>query len=178
LILVVEDDEDTRYVFEESLLHLGYRTASAASGELGVRTAQRLRPNAVLMDLAMPGIDGIEATRRIKADSRTRDCLVIVVTAHGVTMFDAARTAGCDAYFSKPFNAFALDRVLRLLETPPSSHPPRPRGGVVRRCECRREFAFEAWGSLPLSGRLHVPGSSTVLELRNCPCGTSIVLHA
>jgi CheY-like chemotaxis protein len=178
LILVVEDDEDTRYVFVESLLHLGYRIVSAASGETGVRTARRLRPNAVLMDVAMPGIDGIEATHRIKADPRTRDCLVIVVTAHGAAMFEAARRAGCDAYFSKPFNAFMLDRVLRLLESPPSSRPPRPRGGVVRRCECRREFTLEAWSSLPLSGRLHVPGSSTVLELRNCPCGTSIVFQA
>jgi DNA-binding response OmpR family regulator len=128
------------------------------------------------MDLAMPGMDGIEATRRIKVDPRTRDCLVIVVTAHGASMFDAARQAGCDAYFSKPFNALGLDRVLRLLESPPSSRPPRSREGVVRRCECWREFTFKAWTSLALCGRLYVPRSCTVLEMRNCPCGSSIVL--
>jgi two-component system cell cycle response regulator DivK len=176
MILIVEDDADTRYIFTECLFHLGYRTASASTGELGVRAALQHRPDAVLMDLSMPGIGGIEATRRIKADPRTRNCLVIVVTAQGPSMFDRSREAGCDAYFCKPFNAFALDRVLRLLGTPGSNGPSRTRKHVVKRCECSREFTFDAWLALPLCGRMHVPASDTVLELRNCPCGSSIVL--
>jgi CheY-like chemotaxis protein len=175
-ILVVEDDPDARCVFTECLSHLGYRTATASDGELGVRAALRLRPAAILMDLAMPGVDGLEATRRIKASPSTRDCLVIVVTAHGPSMFDAARAAGCDAFFCKPFNPFAFDRVLRLLGRPPAAAPSARRDVIVKRCECSRRYTLDAWLALPLCGRMHVPRSEVVLELRNCACGSSIVL--
>jgi CheY-like chemotaxis protein len=128
------------------------------------------------MDLAMPGLDGIEATRRIKADPRTHDCSVIVVTAQGAWMFDEAREAGCDAFFCKPFNAFALDRVLWLLNTPTDSRPWTARRPLVKRCECSRAFTLEEWFALPLCGRVHVLGCATVLEFRNCVCGSSIVM--
>ncbi len=176
MVLVVEDEADTRYVFLECLSSLGYRTAFAANGELGIQAALRLHPAAILMDLGMPGMGGIEATRRIKAYPRTRDCLVIVVTAQGSSMFDTAREAGCDAYFCKPFNAFTLDSVLRMMEAPVRPRPSRGGDVVVKRCECSRTFTLEAWLALPLRGRMHVPGRNTVLELRNCLCGSSIVL--
>ena len=178
LILIVEDEPDTRLIYSESLAHLGYRTVAEASGELGVEAAKRTRPDAILMDVAMPGIDGIEATRRIKADPRTRTSLVIVVTAHGTSMFADARRAGCDAYFCKPFNAFALDSVLRVLTTTRARPGRAAPTTVVKRCACGREFTPEGWLALPLRGRMHAPRGGQVVELRNCVCGSSIALPA
>jgi CheY-like chemotaxis protein len=175
-VLVVEDDADTRFVYTECLSHLGYCAAGAANGERGIQAAQRLRPTVILMDLAMPGMGGIEATRHIKADPRTRDCLVIVVTAHGASMFGQAREAGCDAYFCKPFDVFALDRLLWLMKRQPDALSWQARKQVVMRCECLRQYTFNSWLALPLCGRMHLPGAGTVLEVRNCVCGSSIVM--
>jgi CheY-like chemotaxis protein len=178
LVLVVEDDLDTRLIYSECLRHLGYRTATAPSGELGIKTALISRPRAIVMDVAMPGIGGIEATRLIKADARTRACLVVVVTAHGAAMFPEARRAGCDAYFCKPFNAFTLDTVLHVLATA-RARPRRPEPtAIVKRCGCGREYTQDAWLALPLLGRMHTPGGGLVVDLRNCACGSSIVLPA
>lgn len=173
LVLVVEDDDDTRFIYTQSLEHMGYRTADARSGELGCEAALRLKPSAIVMDVAMPGIGGIEATRRLKADPRTRSMLVIVVTAYGASMFDAARQAGCDAYFCKPFNAFALDSVLQQLRAPPA-RARRSRSTYVKRCGCGRRYTHDAWLALPLCGRMHVPGAERTIELRNCSCGSSL----
>jgi two-component system cell cycle response regulator DivK len=178
LILVVEDDPDTRLIYSVSLEHLGYRTEAEASGELGVEAARRSRPEAILMDVAMPGIGGIEATRRIKSDARTRESLVIVVTAHGASMFAEARRAGCDAYFCKPFNAFALDSVLRVLTTVHARPSRRDPSAIVKRCACGREYTQGGWVALPFRGRMHTPRGGTAVELRNCVCGSSIVLPA
>jgi len=176
LVLVVDDAPDARDLYAMCLDYLGYRTATATSGVRAVQAALDLLPTAILMDVAMPGdIDGIEATRRIKADPRTRHCLVVVVTAHGASKFGKARTAGCDAYFCKPFNAFALDRVLRMLTTP-EERPPRPPTPVVKRCGCGEEYALEKWLRLPLCGRMHSPHTGLTVELRNCRCGSSLAL--
>jgi CheY-like chemotaxis protein len=173
LVLVVEDDDDTRFIYTQSLEHMGYRSVGARSGELGYEAALQLKPSAIVMDVAMPGIGGIEATRRLKADPRTRSMLVIVVTAYGAAMFDAARQAGCDAYFCKPFNAFALDSVLRQLRAP-RLQSRRLRGAYVKRCGCGRHYTHDAWLALPLCGRMHVPGTDRTIELRNCSCGSSL----
>jgi two-component system cell cycle response regulator DivK len=178
LVLVVEDDLDTRLIYSECLRHLGYRAATAPSGELGIKAALSTRPHAMVMDVGMPGIGGIEATRRIKADARTRGCLVVVVTAHGTTRFAEARSAGCDACFCKPFDAFALDSVLHVLTTA-RARPRRPEPNtIVKRCGCGREYTQQAWLALPLRGRMHTPGGGLVVDLRNCTCGSSIVLPA
>jgi CheY-like chemotaxis protein len=176
-VLVIEDDPDARLIYAECLKDLGYLAATEASGEAGVEAALRAPPDAILMDLEMPGMGGIEATRRIKADSRTRDCLVIVVTGHGTTMFGEARRAGCDAYFCKPFDAAALDEVLRVLTTvrgPVRSSSTK----VVKQCGCGREYTRDEWVELRLCGRMHVPGSGIALELRNCICGSSIAVQS
>jgi CheY-like chemotaxis protein len=176
LVLVVEDDPDTRLLYAQCLELLGHRTATEASGERGVEAALRMRPDAILMDIAMPGFGGIEATRRIKADARTRACLVIAVTGHGTSMFAEARRGGCDAYFRKPFNAFALDSVLRVLATAYSRPAPAAPSAIVKRCDCERQYTHGEWSALPLGGRMHAQQGTVVIELRKCVCGSSIVL--
>lgn len=175
-VLVIEDDPDARVTYAECLTGLGYLAATEASGERGVEAAFRDPPDAILMDLEMPGMGGLEATRRLKADARTRDCLVIVVTGYGATMFAEARSAGCDAYFCKPFDAEALDEVLRVLKT--VRGPVRSsQSEIVKQCGCGREYTRGQWLALHLCGRMHVPGSGIALELRNCVCGSSIAVE-
>lgn len=178
LVLIVDDDEDTRFCYTESLEHLGYRTASARDGAEGVEVAIRLRPDAILMDASMPVMDGIEATRRIKEDARTRGCLVIVVTGHaGAGTFDAARAAGCDAFCRKPFDPIAFEHVLQALSTSaePQDLPMEP--AIVKRCGCGRELSREQWLRLPICGRLHITLRGAIVELRNCTCGSSLALE-
>lgn len=173
LVLVVEDDEDTRNMYTVSLEQMGYRTASESCGEAGVDAAIRLQPSAILMDVAMPGMDGIAATRILKADPRTRAALVIVVTAHGAVKFDEARDAGGDAYFCKPFNPFTLDQVLRARRAP-SERQARP-VSTYKHCACGRLYTLEQWLALSLCGRMHLPPRRTI-ELRNCACGSSLAM--
>ncbi|MGH7286075.1 MAG: response regulator [Polyangiaceae bacterium] len=177
LVLIVDDDEDARAIYRVSLEQFGYRTASEACGEDGVATAAREHPVAVLMDAEMPGIGGLEATKRIKADPLTHDCQVIVVTAGGTSHFDAARRAGCDAYFCKPFNAFALDTVIRTLTTPGDGLPPPRSSGIVKECRCGETYVMDGWLALRLCGRMHVTDAPhTTVELRNCVCGSTLAL--
>src|SRR5215207_1156585 len=80
-ILIVEDNADNRDIYTTMLRHHGYQVAEAENGEEGIRLARELLPGVVLMDVSMPGIDGLEATRRLKADPRTAAIPVIAVTA-------------------------------------------------------------------------------------------------
>jgi len=174
LVLVIEDDDDMRFLYRESLGHLGYRTAGEPDGESGFEAAVRLQPDAILLDAEMPGVNGIETTRLIKADARTQGCFVIVVAGYGMAMFDEAHAAGCDAFFSKPFDPTTFDRILHALST--SAEPPRPQvsSAIVKRCACGRAFSRNQWRALPRCGRMHLPQRGAILELRNCTCGTSL----
>lgn len=177
LVLIVDDDEDICAIYRASLEQFGYRTVTESTGEGGVQTATKVQPLAVLMDAEMPGIGGLEATRRIKSDPVTRACRVIVVTASGSSHFEAARSAGCDAYFCKPFNVFALDDVIRLLTRPGEVPPPSRASGVIKECPCGEAYAMDAWLALPLCGRMRVAEPpDTTLELRNCGCGSTLAL--
>ncbi len=84
LVLVVDDDEDTRSLYMDALSAMGYRTAGEPDGARGVEAALRLRPDAVLMDVSMPVLNGIDATRQLKEDPRTSGSLVILMTGHGM----------------------------------------------------------------------------------------------
>jgi CheY-like chemotaxis protein len=176
LVLVVDDDQDRLLLYRESLEHLGYRTAGESDGLRGIEAALRLRPHAVLLDAEMPGLHGVEVTRRIKADPRTRRCLVIVATGYGMAMYEKARAAGCDAFFQKPFDPSAFDQILESLSTSPQPPKPRERSTFVKRCGCGREFARDDWHALPLCGRMHLAQRSTIVELRNCSCGSTLSL--
>jgi CheY-like chemotaxis protein len=80
----------------------GFSVRTAASGEEAIAAAEE-RPAVVVMDLAMPGLNGWEATRRLKTGARTSDIPVIVLTAHGLDQYrEVALAAGCDAFLSKP----------------------------------------------------------------------------
>ena len=105
LILVVEDNDKNRKLVRDVLAHEGYRLLETENGEDAVRLAQAERPALVLMDILLPGIDGIEALRRLRADAGTRAIPVIAVTASAMTQDRATiMAAGFDGYQSKPIS--------------------------------------------------------------------------
>ena len=105
LILIVEDNEKNRKLVRDVLQHRGYRTLEAETGEDGVRLAREHRPALVLMDIQLPGIDGIAALGQLRADPATRAIPVLAVTASAMT-HDRRKilAAGFDGYQTKPIN--------------------------------------------------------------------------
>ena len=103
LILIVEDDEKSRKLVRDVLTVKGYTIVEAETGEKGVRLAQERRPSLILMDIRLPGIDGIQALGRLRADLSTRQIPVLAMTA-SVMSGDRQRVlgAGFDAFQSKP----------------------------------------------------------------------------
>lgn len=108
-ILVVEDQEDNRRIVRDLLTKAGYEIIEAVNGEEGVAMAHTERPDLILMDIQLPGLDGYEATRRIKSDPALRQIPIIAVTSYALSGDDAkAAAAGCDGYVTKPFSPRAL----------------------------------------------------------------------
>lgn len=120
LVLVVDDYEDAREMYAEYLLVSGYRVAMARDGHEAVAEATALLPDLVLMDLSLPGLDGWEATRQIKADPRTRHIPIVALTGHALSSAaEGARDAGCDAFVLKPcLPDEVLVEVKRMLGRP------------------------------------------------------------
>ncbi len=118
LILIVEDNERNRKLVRDVLQFKGYQTLEAETGEDGVRLARERQPALVLMDIQLPGIDGIAALGQLRGDPITRGIPVIAVTASAMT-HDRQKimAAGFDGYQTKPIrvNEF-LDAVRRMLE--------------------------------------------------------------
>jgi two-component system cell cycle response regulator DivK len=103
LVLVVDDFVDAREMYAEYFAFSGFRVAEASNGMEAVQKALELTPQVILMDLSMPGMDGWEATRRLKANRRTKHIPVIALTGHALTGFpESAKQAGCDAFVTKP----------------------------------------------------------------------------
>ena len=120
LILVVEDNDKNRKLVRDVLTAKGYRLVEAETGEEGLRLAHEQRPALVLMDIQLPGIDGIEALRRLRADTATAGIPVIAVTASAMTQ-DRQKilAAGFDAYQSKPISIRPfVDLVREVLDRP------------------------------------------------------------
>jgi two-component system, cell cycle response regulator DivK len=108
-ILVIEDHEENRQIMRDLLTHAGYEMVEAFTGEDGVAAAGRERPDLILMDIQLPGLDGYEATRRIKGDPALRHIPIIAVTSYALSGDDQkALAAGCDTYVTKPFSPRAL----------------------------------------------------------------------
>ena len=105
LILVVEDNDKNRKLARDVLAHQGYRVVEAESAEDGLALVARDHPSLILMDIHLPGMDGIEALRRLRGDAATRAIPVIAVTASAMTHDRATiNAAGFDGYQSKPIS--------------------------------------------------------------------------
>jgi two-component system cell cycle response regulator DivK len=114
LILVVEDQEDNRRIMRDLLASASYEVIEAVTGEEGVAAAETYRPDLILMDIQLPGLDGYEATRRIKASPDLHYIPIIVVTSYALSGDDVkAFEAGCDDYVSKPFSPRELLAKIR-----------------------------------------------------------------
>jgi CheY-like chemotaxis protein len=104
-ILIVDDHPDGREMLTEYLRFLGFEVLDAPNGEAALTQAISSPPCVILMDLQMPGIGGWEATRQLKAHPKTKNVLVIALTAHALAPDEKiARRAGCDAFVAKPFD--------------------------------------------------------------------------
>jgi two-component system cell cycle response regulator DivK len=119
LILVVDDYQDAREMYAEYLQFSGFRVAEAKNGNEAVDQAFALKPDLILMDLSLPGMDGWEATRRLKADDTTKHIPIVALTGHALAgASEGARKAGCDAFVTKPCLPDDLVReVRRMLNT-------------------------------------------------------------
>lgn len=103
LVLVVDDYADARAMYAAWLEVSGFRVAEAATAAEALALAEAEPPAAILMDLSLPGLDGLEATRRLKAHPRTAAVPVLAITGHVESrVSEAARAAGCDAFIVKP----------------------------------------------------------------------------
>ena len=112
--LLVEDDEMNRDMLSRRLIKRGYEVAIAIDGEKGVAMAVSERPDIILMDMSLPGIDGWTATRQVKADEVTGRIPVIALTAHAMAGDrEKALEAGCDDFDTKPVE---LQRLLGKIE--------------------------------------------------------------
>jgi two-component system, cell cycle response regulator DivK len=103
LVLVVDDYQDAREMYAEYLRASGFRVEEARTGVEAVAKAREVQPDCILMDLSLPGIDGWEATRQLKADQSTRHIPVVAITGHASELASRdARAAGCAAFVLKP----------------------------------------------------------------------------
>lgn len=112
-VLVVDDFPDGREMVAEYLAFRGFSVLQASTGAEALALARQHRPRLILMDLGMPGLDGWETTRRLKADERTRDIIIIALTAHALASQHAsAIQAGCDDVIAKPFELTELGNTV------------------------------------------------------------------
>jgi two-component system, cell cycle response regulator DivK len=120
LILIVEDNERNRKLVRDVLRFKGYQTIEVETGEESLRLARDRRPSLILMDIRLPGIDGIEALKRLRADPGTRAIPVMAMTASIMTAGpEEMRAAGFDGYQSKPLQVKEfLAAADQLLEKP------------------------------------------------------------
>jgi CheY-like chemotaxis protein len=115
-ILVVDDFDDTRLMMRLWLQKRGYRVVEASDGLEALEVARRESPHLVIMDIEMPEMDGLAATRQIRSDENLRDVPVVAVSAYGAEHWrDRALEAGCNEYVSTPFEPRELDSLIKSL---------------------------------------------------------------
>jgi CheY-like chemotaxis protein len=118
-ILVVDDDTDTRQMLVAYLQVLGFTVHSAPNGATALPMADALRPRVILIDLAMPGINGLETTRQLRANANLREATIIAVTGYAMeTDRAAAHRAGCDFFIPKPYDLPTLAHFVEGLLHP------------------------------------------------------------
>ena len=128
LVLLVDDFQDNREMYAEFLRFSGLRVEEASNGLEALDKTFALLPDLVVMDLSLPGIDGWEATRRLKDDARTKHIPVLALTGHALAGYsEGARQAGCDAFVTKPcLPEELLAEIRRVLD---GRARPRPKTG-------------------------------------------------
>jgi two-component system, cell cycle response regulator DivK len=119
-VLIADDATESREMYATYLTFRGFQVVKAADGTQALDKARRARPDVLVLDLAMPGLDGMEVCRRLKADPRTSALPVIALTGHVFKEWErAARAAGFDSYLAKPCLPVELLREIRkFLPTP------------------------------------------------------------
>ena len=116
-ILIVEDDRETRQFYSDAFTRSGFRIDQAHNGHQALEKALKSLPDLIVTDIAVPGLDGIELCRRIRADERTRAIPLLAITGYGDRQYvDRARTAGADYVLIKPCDGDRLvTEACRLL---------------------------------------------------------------
>jgi len=115
-VLLVEDTEDNRFMMRRLLEMTGYRVIEAINGEEAVRLAQAESPNLILMDLSLPVIDGLAATRLIRKLPNFASTPIVAVSAHDTSDFQSeAIEAGCNTYVTKPIDFTELEELIAKL---------------------------------------------------------------
>ena len=115
-VLLVEDTEDNRFMMRRLLEMTGYRVVEAMNGEEAVKLAKAESPNLILMDLSLPVIDGLAATRLIRMLPEFKSTPIIAVSAHDTSDFQSeAIEAGCNTYVTKPIDFNELEQLIAQL---------------------------------------------------------------
>ena len=115
-ILYVEDNELNRKIVRDLLRHTSYRLIEAPDGEAGAAIALEQRPDLILMDVQLPKISGIEATRQLRAEPTTAHIPIIAITSFALSGDEQrAKDAGASAYLAKPYSPFTLLGLIREL---------------------------------------------------------------
>jgi two-component system cell cycle response regulator DivK len=123
-VLLVDDYPDAREMYSEYLEFSGFDVVEAGNGMEALQRAVDTTPDIILMDLSLPVMDGWEATRRLKADQRTKAIPVVALTGHALAgISEGAKQAGCDAFVTKPCLPEDLVREIRRILDNPSSSP-------------------------------------------------------
>ena len=115
-ILVVDDFDDTRLLLRTWLQRRGFRVIEAEDGVEAVKQATTENPDLIIMDMEMPQLDGLAATRQIRLVKKLGDVPIVAVSAYGADQFrELALAAGCNEYVSTPFEPKSLERIIRSL---------------------------------------------------------------
>jgi len=118
-VLIVEDNEDNRIVYSTMLRHFGFAVDEAENGAEGILKARANLPDVILMDIAIPLVDGWEAVQRLKKDPTTAHIPIVALTAHAMPADrERAIQVGCDGYLAKPCEPRAVVEEVRRLLAP------------------------------------------------------------
>lgn len=115
-ILVVDDFDDTRLLLRTWLQRKGFRVIEAENGQRAIAAAESERPDLIIMDVEMPELDGLSATRQLRGQDQFKGTPILAVSAYGADQYRAhALEAGCNEYVSTPFEPDELERLIRSL---------------------------------------------------------------
>lgn len=113
-VLIVEDNEQNRILMRTLLKHLNYEILEAKDGKEGIKISKEQKPDLIFMDIQMPELDGLEATKILKNDPETKDIKIIIVTSYAMKRDkEKAFEVGADDYISKPIN---IEEVMKLTQ--------------------------------------------------------------